>query len=120
MPPSAGATPVPDQPRVFGLANGDTRIVIHAVHDTWLQVRDRDHLPIFTQTLHAGDIYHVPDRPGLVMRVAHGAAIAITVDGRPTRPIGSALQPNVAMDPARLLAGTAVLEQTPSRAGAAH
>jgi hypothetical protein len=106
--PSGGATPVPDQPHVYGLANGDTRIIIRAVSDSWVQIRDKEHKPIFTRQLHTGDLYHVPDEPGLTMKTGKGAGLAITVDGRQTPPIGGAVRPNVVLDPDRLLAGTAV------------
>lgn len=108
VPPGGGATPVPDQPHVYGLANGETRVLIRAVSDSWIQVRDRDHVPIFTRQLHSGDVYHVPDRPGLSMRTGHGAGLEILVDGRAVPPIGGAVRANVVLDPNRLLAGNAV------------
>jgi len=110
LPPTAGATPVPDEPKVYGLANGETRIVIRALSDSWIQIRDKDHKPIFTRELHEGDTYHVPDEPGVTMKTGKGAGLAITVDGRQTPPIGGAVRPNVYLDPDRLLAGTAVAE----------
>ncbi len=108
IPPGGGATPVPDQPHVYGLANGETRILIRALSDSWIQVRDRDHVPIFTRQLHTGDLYHVPDRPGLSMRTGHGAGLEILVDGRAVPPIGGAVRANVVLDPNRLVAGNAV------------
>lgn len=108
IPLGGGATPIPDQPHVYGLANGETRILVRALADSWIQVRDRDHVPIFTRQLHTGDVYHVPDRPGLSMRTGHGAGLEILVDGRAVPPIGGAVRPNVVLDPNRLLAGNAV------------
>ena len=109
--PGGGATPVPDQPRVYGLANGEsTRILIRALSDSWIQVRDKDHKPIFTRQLRAGDTYHVPDAPGLTMKTGKAAGLVVTVDGRQTPPLGGAVRPNVYLDPDRLLAGTAVAE----------
>ncbi len=108
--PESVAAPAADSAHVYGLANGETRIVIRAISDSWVQVRDRDHVPLFTRQLHAGDTYHVPDRPGLSMRTGKGAGLAITVDGRQTPPIGGAVRPNVLLDPDRLLAGTAVAD----------
>jgi cytoskeleton protein RodZ len=107
-PPSVGATPVPNEPHVYGLANGDTRVVIHATDDSWIQIRDAEHVPIFTRQLHAGDSYHVPDRPGLTMRTGRGVALEITVDGKKAPPIGGAVRPSVSLDPERLLSGTAL------------
>ncbi|MGO8921163.1 MAG: helix-turn-helix domain-containing protein [Stellaceae bacterium] len=108
--PGGGATPVPDEPRVYGSANGETRILIRALSDSWIQIRDRDHKPIFTRQLRAGDTYHVPDEPGVTMKTGKGAGLVITVDGRQTPPIGGAVRPNVYLDPDRLLAGTAVAD----------
>ena len=108
VPLGGGATPVPDQPHVYGFANGETRILIRATSDSWIQVRDRDHVPIFTRQLHPGDVYRVPDRPGLSMRTGHGAALEILVDGQAVPPIGGAVRPNVVLDANRLLAGSAV------------
>ncbi len=106
----AGPPPAADQARVYGLANGETRILIRAISDSWIQVRDKDHKPIFTRELHAGDTYHVPNEPGVTMKTGKGAGLVITVDGRQTPPIGGAVRPNVYLDPERLLAGTAVAE----------
>lgn len=112
-PPVAAAVkapPAPDGPHVYGLVNGETRVVIRAVTDAWIQVRDPSRTPIFTRQLSAGDIYHVPDRPGLTMRTGKGSGLAIAVDGQQTPPIGGSVRPNVSLDPNRLLAGTAVGE----------
>jgi cytoskeleton protein RodZ len=107
-PSTGGATPVPDQAHVYGLANGETRIVISAIKDSWIQVRDKDQKPLFTRELHAGDVYHVPNEPGLTMKTGMGSGLVITVDGRQAPAIGGAVRPEVLLDPDRLLAGTAV------------
>jgi cytoskeleton protein RodZ len=107
-PLTGGATPVPDQAHVYGLANGETRIVISAIKDSWIQVRDKDQKPLFTRELHAGDVYHVPNGPGLTMKTGMGSGLVITVDGRQAPAIGGAVRPEVLLDPDRLLAGTAV------------
>ncbi|HZB92980.1 MAG TPA: DUF4115 domain-containing protein, partial [Stellaceae bacterium] len=104
--PAAAAAPEPAH--VYGLANGNTRILISATSDSWIQIRDKDHKPIFTRELHAGDVYHVPNEPGLTMRTGKGAGLVVTVDGRQAPAIGGAVRPNVILDPDRLLAGTAV------------
>jgi cytoskeleton protein RodZ len=108
LPPTAGATPVPDEPHVYGLANGDTRILIHATGDSWVQIRDKDHKPIFTRELHAGDTYHVPNEPGLTMKTGMGVGLVISVDGHQAPAIGGTVRSNVLLDPDRLMAGTAV------------
>jgi cytoskeleton protein RodZ len=106
--PPGSAAPAPGEGHVYGLANGDTRILIRAVKDSWIQIRDKDGKPIFTRELHPGDLYHVPNEPGLSMKTGNGSGLAVTVDGQQTPPIGGAVHDDVVLDPARLLAGTAV------------
>jgi cytoskeleton protein RodZ len=92
---------------VFGEQSGPVHIVIRATADSWLQVRDGDENLVAQRLLHAGDTYRVPDKPGLVMRTGNGSGLEITVDGRPAPRLGGAIRRNVALDPAKLLAGTA-------------
>jgi cytoskeleton protein RodZ len=106
--PAAGAAPAATEGHVYGLANGSTRILIRALKDSWIQIRDKDGKSIFTRELHPGDLYHVPDEPGLSMKTGNGSGLAVTVDGQQTPPIGGAVHDNVVLDPARLLAGSAV------------
>jgi cytoskeleton protein RodZ len=107
--PDAGAAPVAEAPHAYGIANTRARIIIRAVGDSWVQVRDENSVPIFTRQLHAGDSYRVPDRPGLSLRTGKGTALAITVDGRAVPAIGGGVHSNVLLDTERLLAGTAVV-----------
>jgi cytoskeleton protein RodZ len=108
-PPSAGAAataaavPAP-------VADAKGGIDIRAVTDCWIQVRTGDNGTIvFSRVLKAGETYHVP-RPGLLLRTGNAGALAIAVDGKPAPSIGGlgALRREVALDPAALLAGTAV------------
>jgi cytoskeleton protein RodZ len=107
--PAAPPVPNPDAPHEYGLANTESRILIRSLGDAWIQVKDKG-VPIFTNTLHPGETYRVPDRPGITMRTGRGSGLAFTVDGRQTPPIGGMVRSNVVLDPDRLLAGTAVPE----------
>ena len=107
-----------ETPRVFGRANGPARIVVNAVTDSWIQVHDKDNKAIFTRQLHAGDIYHVPDLPGLVMRTGSASGLAVTVDGRAAPALRGSVQSNILLDPDRLLAGTAIVRAAAVRAPA--
>jgi cytoskeleton protein RodZ len=118
-PPPAGSTaaapaaPSPaggETPRVYGVVNAPSRIVIRALSDSWVQVRDSDQSLLLTRLLHAGDSYRAPDKPGLTMRTGNGAGLEITVDGRPAPGLGGGLRRNVILDADRLLAGKAVGE----------
>ncbi|HEX9490242.1 MAG TPA: RodZ domain-containing protein [Stellaceae bacterium] len=119
--PEAAATtlPAPEKPRIYGVANGRTRILLRAVSDSWIQVRDGNNVAIFSRQLHAGDSYRVPDQPGLTMHTGVPAAISATVDGRSVPPFRGGVRVSVLLEPARLVAGTAVVPGSPSPAPAA-
>jgi len=74
-------------------------------------VRDTDpgQTIVAQRTLHAGDSYRVPDRPGLVLRTGNATGLEVSVDGKVAPALGGTVR-NVALDPARLLAGTARVE----------
>jgi cytoskeleton protein RodZ len=106
-PPDAGAAP--EGPRVYGVTNGPARIVIRATADSWIQIRDRDGSQ--ARILKPGEIYRVPDRPGLSMRIGNAGGVDVLVDGKPAPPLGQVGQTrNVVLDPDRLLAGTAITQ----------
>jgi cytoskeleton protein RodZ len=107
-PPPPETTAAPEGPRVYGVTNGPARIVIRASADSWIQIRDRDGSQ--ARILKPGEIYRVPDRPGLTMRVGNAGGVEILVDGKPAPSLGQPGQTrNVALDPDRLLAGSAIL-----------
>ena len=99
--------------RVFGEEEGSVRIVVRAKQDAWVQVRDSQNQLLLTEVLRSGDVYRVPDLDGLTMLTGNAGGLEITVDGEvaPTLgPIG-VVRRNVALDPQRLSAGTAVGQQ---------
>lgn len=106
-PPETGAAP--EGPRVYGVTNGPARIVIRATADSWIQIRDRDGSQ--ARILKPGELYRVPDRPGLTMRIGNAGGVEILVDGKPAPALGQPGQTrNVVLDPDRLLAGTAITQ----------
>jgi len=87
------------------------RIVIKASGDSWIQIRDKvSEKMLLTRLLQAGEQYNVPDRKGLVLLTGNAGALHIQVDGEPVPSIGGAgvVRRDVALDPARLKAGTAI------------
>ena len=97
-------------PKVYGRSNLDARVVITAIDDSWVQVQGPDNELLLTRILHAGDTYRVPDRPGLVMVTGNAGGLEIQVDDAPAPalgPLGVVIR-NIALDPDRLLAGTAI------------
>jgi cytoskeleton protein RodZ len=100
------------QPRVFGETSGH-RIVIRATSDSWIQVRDTTGSVVFTRVMRAGDSYNVPNRSGLSLYTGSAGALEFMVDGKAAPSVGQpgAVRRDVLLDPDRLLAGTAVLDQ---------
>ena len=96
-------------PKVYGRSNTDARVVITAADDSWVQVMGPDNELLLTRILHAGDSYRVPDRPGLVMVTGNAGGLDIKVDDGSVPSLGplGVVMRNIALDPDRLLAGTA-------------
>jgi cytoskeleton protein RodZ len=92
-------------------ADASTRIVIRAIADSWVRIRDAGQSILLGRELKAGESYDVPDRPGLSMRTGNAGGLSITVDGNPAPPIGrmGAVR-NVALEPQALMAGAAARE----------
>ena len=96
-------------PKVYGRTNLDSRVVITAVDDSWVQVQGPDNELLLTRILHAGDSYRVPDRPGLVMVTGNAGGLEVKVDDAVAPALGplGVVMRNIALDPDRLLSGTA-------------
>ena len=96
-------------PRVYGESTERTRIVLRALQDSWVQIRDRQDALLLTRVLRAGDTYFVPARDGLTLLTGNAGGLEIWVDGVPVPPIGpvGTVRRQIALDPARLLSGAA-------------
>ena len=105
------ASAAPSRGRVFGADSGNSRILVRAVMNSWIQVRDdADNRLLVTRMLRAGDSYRVPDRRGLKLLTGNAGALEILVDGEVVPsigPIGKVLRA-VALDSERLRRGSAV------------
>jgi len=98
-----------ETPQVYGLENGGSRIVLRAVQDSWVQVRNNQDDLLLTRVLRAGDSYRVPNQTGLTLLTGNAGGLELEVDGNslgPVGPVGS-VRRNVSLDPARLLSGSA-------------
>ena len=99
--------------RVFGTGNADSRILVRAKMNSWIQVRDDDgNRLLLTRLLRTGDTYRVPNRPGLKLLTGNAGALEILVDGEAVPSIGplGAVRRGVALDIERLRQGTAIIE----------
>ena len=110
-PVDAGSTAALDYvPTVFGRSNLDSRVVITARADSWVQVQGPDNELLLTRILRSGESYRVPDRPGLMMVTGNAGGLEIRVDDKLAPAIGpvGVVRRNIALDPDRLMVGNAV------------
>ena len=96
-------------PRVFGQADAGSRILIRATAESWVRVTGPDNELLLERSLNPGDVYHVPDRPGLKLTTGNAGVLEVIVDGRIAPPLGpfGAVRRNLALDSESLLAGAA-------------
>lgn len=114
----AGLAPATDAPglpaitdgQAFGATEGPSRIVLVARLESWVQVTDPETNALLTRVLRAGDRFYVPDQEGLSLATGNAGGIDIWVDGRKAPVLGpvGVVRRGVALDPQRLVDGTAV------------
>jgi cytoskeleton protein RodZ len=88
---AAPEEPVPVQTgagRVFGVNEGPVRLVILAVEQSWIEVRDAKGTLWTSRILRAGDQFRAPDVPGLTLVTGNAGGLKLTVDGRELAPLG--------------------------------
>ncbi len=87
--------------RVYGSTNRDSRIVIIAEVDSWIQVRDSSRSDVFTRMLRAGDSYRVPNQSGLMLMTGNAGGLKIGIDGEEARTFGESgeVARDVPLDP---------------------
>lgn len=100
------------QPRVYGVENATARIVLRARLDSWVQVHAADESLLLTRVLQPGDSYQVPALDGLTLVTGNAGGLEIEVDGTALPPLGpvGAIRRGIALDPERLLDGSALLQ----------
>ncbi len=105
--PSLGLAP---EPKVYGEANVEARIVLRATMDCWVQVRDANGSLLLTRVLRPGDSYRVPNQPELSLLTGNAGGLEILVDGIAIPPLGpvGTVRRDVPLDPGRLRNGTAL------------
>jgi len=107
-PPVAPAVQPVDPAHLFGVTTGPYRIALRATADCWLEVRDSETI-LFKRMLRPGDVYRMPDKPGLTMRVGNAKGLEVSVDGKPLvgPRVVDLLRKTVAIDPREILAAGA-------------
>jgi cytoskeleton protein RodZ len=106
-------------PQVFGAGNDDSRVVIMARMDSWVQITGVGNELFLTRILRAGDKYFAPNRPDLVLMTGNAGAIQISVDGQAVPPLGlvGEVQRDISLNPDTLLAATSQIEGSGSTRG---
>lgn len=92
----AGAPPAPQiaaaspglEAKSYGAIDGEGRIVLQAMGDSWIQILGRTNQPLFTQFLRAGDRYFVPAQAGLTLTTGSAGALLVTLDGQRLKSLG--------------------------------
>ena len=104
-------------PRVYGQANTDSRVQLRAIEESWIQITGPGNELLLTRILKPGDVYLVPNRPGIVMMTGNAGGLEVALDGEVLPPIGpaGAVRRNIALDPEALRAHQA---SSQSRGGA--
>ena len=67
--------------REFGADAASSRVSLRATARSWVQVRGPDDSLVLTRMLRPGDIYHVPNRPGLTLHTGNAGGLEVLVDG---------------------------------------
>jgi cytoskeleton protein RodZ len=65
------------------------RIVIRVTDAAWVEVRDEGGKALLSRILKAGDIYDVPDQPGMTLATGNAGALAMVIDGQPPVLLGA-------------------------------
>lgn len=86
------------------------RVMLRARQDSWVQIQAANGVTVMARTLRAGESYTVPEQSGLRLTTGNAGALDVIVDGQVAPALGQigAVRRNVALDPARLKAGTAL------------
>lgn len=95
-PVAAPATPPPGLP-----AADQTRLVLRATADAWMQVKDRGGPILLNRVLKAGESWPVPAKANLVLTTGNAGGTEILLDGAPTASLGGsgAVRRDLPLDP---------------------
>ncbi len=80
-PPAAPAAPPEPVAASYG-SGDDSRVVLRARADSWIQVRERSGgTVLFNRVLRPGETYRVPSRPGLLLTTGNAGGLEVVLDG---------------------------------------
>ena len=85
------------------------RIVLEARADSWVEVRDSEsNATLVARLLKTGDVYRIPDKPGLKLSTGNAGGLVVMVDGQVAPPLGKdgVVRRGITLDPQGLRKGT--------------
>jgi cytoskeleton protein RodZ len=84
-----------------------SRIVLSATADAWMEVRDRSGQILLNRVLHPGESWPVPPQPNLLLALGNAGGTDILVDGVavPSTGVSGAVRHDIPLDPDLLKAG---------------
>jgi cytoskeleton protein RodZ len=97
-----------------------SRITLKANGDTWIEIRDQAGASVLARTLRNGEVYNVPDRPGLVLSSGRITTIEVRVDGQVVPAQGRPARREMTLDPSRLLQNAQAVGAQPVTPAAAQ
>jgi len=105
---AAAAAPATSTAKEDPASTNANRIVLEITDPSWVEIRNASGSAILRQVLKPGDVYNVPDEPGLIMATGNAGGLKIKVDGKEIGPIGDLgqIKRKIALDPNLLLPKT--------------
>ena len=97
MPPLAVAPPPPPA----APPSEDSRILLRANADAWVQIRERGGHVLLNRVLRGGESWAVPKGPALLLTTGNAGGTELLVDGEATPPLGppGAVRRDIALEP---------------------
>lgn len=94
----AVAEPAAPKTEEVSAAKPDSRVLIKAKKETWVEVKDGEKLYI-SKVLQPGDTYSVPAGSGMILSVGKIDGVDVLVDGKLTSVVQPNKKTNIALDP---------------------
>jgi cytoskeleton protein RodZ len=96
-------------------SSDQSRILLRANADAWVQVRDRAGPVLLSRILHPGETWAVPARPNLLLTTGNAGGTDLVVDGVVSPPLGGngVVRRDLALDPDLIKDGKLASANTP-------
>lgn len=93
-PPAAKVEPatgeVTEDAAAIHVKSTKSRITLKAKQASFIDIKNAKDDSIFRKVLRSGEVYHVPDEPGVTMITSNAGGIDVEVDGKAVQPLGGA------------------------------